>query len=336
MTRRDRTTGLPTESRTGPSQKKGNFFRSFQVGRYVVIALTLVLLFFIIGFFVYRIYEKDNWGEKTILEVGDETFSLQYYADRFFYYAQSNSGVGVPILQESLLFTLENEALIKILAEEKGMVVDENLIDKALEALLGVPKERLGKSNPDFEMYLEMQLEITGMQRSSFERFIAVGEVEKLLLSKLKSEMPVGGDLLTFRSILVATEMDAVDVLARIQKGDNMGSIAQTDSLDRVGRQNDGLTTKPPSLIDEKLLSVLENLEIGDISSQPIQLDENLWAVIRYEELLTVQAYSEEHLNALARENLDDLVKNARARVMIKRNLSSEDLAVVEDHTRVE
>ena len=130
--------------------------------------------------------------------------------------------------------------------------------------------------------------------------------------------------------------MDASDVLTRIKKGENMGSIAQTDSLDRIGRQNDGLTTKPPSLINEKILSVLGNLEIGDIASHPIQLEENLWAVIRYEELLIVQAYSEEHLNDLALQNLDDLVKNARARVMIKRNLSSEDIAVVEDHTRVE
>ena len=336
MTRRDRTTGLSTESRTDPSQNKRNFFRSLQTGQYAVIALTLVLLFFVIGFFVYRIYEKDNWGEKTILEVGDEAFSLRYYADRFFYYAQSNPGTGIPILQESLLFTLENEALIKILAAEKGIVVDEDLLDKAFETLLGVPKNRLGKSNPDFETYLEMQLGITGMQRSSFERFIAAGEAEKLLLSKLKSEMPAGGELLTFRNILVATELDASDVLTRIKKGENMGSIAQTDSLDRIGRQNDGLTTKPPSLIYEKLLSVLENLEIGDIASHPIQLEENLWAVIRFEELLTVQAYSEEHLNDLALQNLDDLVKNARARVMIKRNLSSEDIAVVEDHTRVE
>ena len=336
MTRRDRTTGLPTESRTDPSQNKGNFFSSLQTGRYAVIALTLVLLVFIIGFFVYRIYEKDNWGEKTILVVGDEAFSLRYYADRFFYYAQSNSGIGVPILQESLLFTLENEALIKILAEEKGIVVDEDLLDKALETFLGVPKKLLGKSNRDFEMYLEMQLEITGMQRSSFERFIAVGETEKLLLSKIRSEMPAGGELLTFRSVLVATELGAFDVLTRIKQGENMGSIAQTDSLDRIGRQNDGLTTKPPSLIYEKFLSVLEDLEIGDISSQPIQLEENLWAVIRYEKLLTVQAYSEEHLNALAMQNLDDLVENARARVMIKRNLSSEDIAVVDDHTRVE
>ena len=84
MTRRDRTTGLSTESRTDPSQNKRNFFRSLQTGQYAVIALTLVLLFFVIGFFVYRIYEKDNWGEKTILEVGDEAFSLRYYADRFF------------------------------------------------------------------------------------------------------------------------------------------------------------------------------------------------------------------------------------------------------------
>ena len=85
----------------------------------------------------------------------------------------------------------------------------------------------------------------------------------------------------------------------------------------------------------DSIVSV-KNLEIGDIASHPIQLEENLWAVIRYEELLIVQAYSEEHLNDLALQNLDDLVKNARARVMIKRNLSSEDIAVVEDHIRVE
>ena len=336
MTRRDRTTGLPTESRTDPSQTKGNFFRSLQTVRYAVITLTLVLLIFVIGFFVYRIYEKDNWGEKTILSVGDETFSLQYYADRFFHYAQNNQGIGVPILQESLLFTLENEAIINILAEEKGIVVDKGLIDEALETLFGVPQKVLGKNNQDFVMYLEMQLEITGMEQSSFERFIAVGEAEKLLLSELKREMPVGGELLTFRSVVVATELDAADVFTRIQSGEDMGSIAQTNSLDRIGRQNDGLITKPPSLISEKFFSVLENLEIGGVSSRPIQLDENLWAVIRYEKLLTVQAYSEEHLNDLAMQNLTDLVKNARARVMIKRNLSSEDIAVVEEHIRVE
>ena len=336
MTHRDRTTGLPTEPRTDHSQNRGNFFKSLQTGRYAIIALTLILLVFIIGFFGYRIYEKDNWGEKTILSVGDETFSLHYYADRFSYYVQINPGIGIPILQESLLFTLENEALIKILAEEKGIVVDEDLIDKALETLFGVRKKILGKSNQDFEMYLAMQLERTGMERSSFERFIAVSEAERLLLAKLKSEMPGGGELLTFRSVVVGTELEAADVFARIQSGEDMGSIAQIDSLDRVGRQNDGLITKPSSLIYEKIFSVLENLEIGGISSHPIQLDENLWAVIRYEELLTVQTYSEEHLSDLAIQNLNDLVKNARARVMIKRNLSSEDIAVVEDHMRVE
>ena len=336
MTRRDRTTGLPTQSRLNNSAEKRNFFKSLQDGRYALIAATVLLFLFVVGFFAYRFYEKDNWGGKTILVVGSESFSLRYYADRFFYFRQSNPSVGIPILQESLLFTLENEALVKIIASERGIVVNDDVLEKAIEALLGVPKKLDGNSNKNFEIYLNNQLEITGMERSSFERLISAIEVERLLLDDLKQEVSVTGVMLTYRSVAVRGESDARDIYVRVQDGEDMGLIAQTESLNRAERQNDGLVIKPLGLVAEEILDALEKLEIGGPPSEPIQLDENIWIVVRYENRQLNQSYSTEHINALTENHLANLVRSTRTRVPIKRNLDSVDIELIEEHVRLE
>jgi parvulin-like peptidyl-prolyl isomerase len=131
--------------------------------------------------------------------------------------------------------------------------------------------------------------------------------------------------MVTLRVVSVADEETAAEILQRIQGGEDMGTIAQTESLDLESRQQDGLTQPTPielyaeavqeEITDQPEETLIEPFEVG-----------NNWWVARIERAQEDGTYSDTQRDRLAEVDLAALIDETRDTLDIEQSLSNSDI----------
>lgn len=324
MTQRERTTGLPRARRRERGPQKGRF-QGFGVGtgygRLAILGGALALLLAVIGLFAYRIYEEQVLQpRKVILRVAGEEFKLDYYADRLGEFARGNSGVSAGLLEQSLFQKLEEEGLGNAVAREQGITVSDDDVKKEIALELGSDA-----GTPAYDRLLRARLKQTGYKLGTYERVTEAKLYNQRLTDKLRENVGEIGESILVRSVATNTREEADGVQVRVRNGENMGTIAQRESIDLTTRQQDGLLeAQPAGLFDPRIRDHIQNAEAGQLLA-PLQLDDR-WVVLRVENRDNQFKLSEEQRTKLARQELDKQVAAARDRIKVKRDLDSDDL----------
>ncbi len=125
--------------------------------------------------------------------------------------------------------------------------------------------------------------------------------------------------------VSLASEEDAQAIRDRIEAGEDMGTIAQTESLDIQSRQEDGLTQPtPPELYADSAQEALADQPVDTLVG-PIQVGNNWW-VARIERVQDDGTYSDTQRDQLATVDLTDLIDQQRESLDIEKNLTNSDI----------
>lgn len=333
MTRRsDRTTGLPRSRRRSDERRRDQTSR-LQVGErtahIAIISAAVALLAIVVLIMALGEYH-DRWGHgrEVILRVDEESATLSYFADRLFGYALE-SPLGGLSPEIGLMDQLEDELLTVQLARERSITLDDDATDAQISADLGIP---VGGDRSAFDAALRNQLRTSRMSLSTYRRRAEARAARSALLDLARDEVGADGELISLRVVVVSDRETADAVLGRIQSGEDMGTIAQTDSIDLVSRTEDGLLDpKPMALLAPEIAAAIQDLDVGSLAG-PISIDEVEFWVVRLEDR-SDGTYSDSDREQLAQLRFDGWLDERRTGADIRRTADSGDYAWAAEHT---
>lgn len=338
-TRRERTTALP---RLRPRQEKAIAERRFlgrtwserEVRGVVLGGLTLVLLV-IVGALAWNWYADAVLRPRSaVITVGDEKFSLSYYADRLGDFTAENQDVGSQLLiEQALLSKLEEEGLTMAVARDRGIALSEADVTQAIATRLGVP---VGGTGSPFDARYRAELKTTGMSDTNYRRLVRAELADTRLREQLRAEVGETGELVTLRGAALATREEAEAVLKRVQGGENLGTVAQTVSIDTTSKVNDGLlTAAPPPLLPDALKAAIEGRAAGTLIENVVEVEGRFW-VLKVETRDPAGAYNESHKEQLIDLRFQELIDAKRAELLaagkLKRSFDPDDARWAREH----
>lgn len=325
MTRRDKTTGRPRrrESERHAPGAGERFTWGEKHTRLAILSAVGVLLAVVLGLIGYQWYDE-NVGKpnKTVLQVNDQEFSLEYFTERIIPFATENPRLSRGFLEPALLTKLEEEAVTIAEAERRGVDTSDEAVTQFIADELGVAP---GGAGTPFDTLYRQRLRETGLSNSDYRRLSRAALAEAALLEQITEELGDTGPKIEMRVVVLGTETEANEVVERIEDGEDMGTIAQTDSADIESRQQDGLLTlTPPELFPESVRTAMEGQETGTLLG-PV-LVQTQWWVFRVEREEEAAEYTDTDKEQLASSRLSQLISELRAAADVTRSLSDSDV----------
>lgn len=334
MSRRERTTALPRQRegtlRTTSSQRTVFGRGGEGAARLVILGIAVLLLVIVAGALAYRVYANNVLRpNNVVLTVGEDKVKLKYYTDRLYEFALANSQVSVPVLQSSLLTKLEEESLTVQLARERGIDLSDEAVTESIANKLGVP---VGGSGSAFDSRYRAELSRVGMSDDNYRRLATAELADTKLREQITAEVGDAGEVVTLRAVASISEEESQSVFNRITGGEDMGTIAQTESLDLGSRTTDGVqSAAPPKLFPDELQEALEGKADKELFG-PVEIGSQWW-VFRVESRDPEGPYTDSQKTALAGIAFDDAIAAKRATLKITRSLSASDAEWAREHT---
>ncbi len=333
--RAERTTALPRpRPRTAASSQRRVFGVAWSEAhaRLAILAGAGVLLLLVLGLIGYRWYDDHvATPNRVVLTVGSEKFKLNYFASRLYQFAQANqqSGSTLTVLEQQLVTKLEDEALTIQLASDKGVNLSHDEITKQIASELGVP---VGGPGSSFDTLYRQRLKTTKMSDANYRRLAKANLANTRLLAQLRNDLGDTGEMVSIQAVVSNSQDAANAILQRVKNGEDLGTIAQTDSTDVQSRQNNGvMLPEPPTLLPDNVRTAIEGKQAGPDLFGPVQVQNNWW-VFRIDKRDPTAQFSDAQKDQLAQAHLDDAIKARRSSTNIVRNLSSSDIAWAEKH----
>lgn len=327
MARRERTTALP---RSRPRGKRGEQAPRFagvawteQRLRALIIGGAGVLLIAVLGAFAFGIYnEQVLRPQQVVLQVGDEKTRLNYYADRLLPWLQENSssGVSTSVLEEQLLAKLEEESLTLLLAEERGITISDADINQGIADSLGIT----GAGGASFDALYRQKRDELKMSDASYRDMVKASIAHDRLLAEIRDELPAEGEQFELRTVVLNSKEKADEIFGRIEGGEDIGSVAQSESNDLDSRQQDGIMPpEPAELLPANVRAAVQGKNRGDLLG-PVEVAGNWW-VFRIERKENIP-FTEAQRDQVAELELKKLIAEKRPQVSIKRSLDASDV----------
>jgi hypothetical protein len=248
MSRRERTTALPRQRQRDRSVAAGRTFLgrhwSERDARFAILGGAALLLLAVFLAFAWRWYDSNfRRPDTVVLTVGSEEVKLNYFADRLYEFAIANQQTSFSLIEAGLLAKLEEEALTVLVARDRGVDLSSDAVTIAIAEKLGVP---VGGSGSLFDQRYRAELRRLAMSDGNYRRLATAELADRRIRELIETEIGDATELVTFRRISLATEEEANTVLERIQGGEDMGTLAQTLSLDTETIQQDGIAVPEP------------------------------------------------------------------------------------------
>ncbi len=334
MARRERTTALPRRRERERTVHRRTFLgvaRDERSVRWAILGGASLLAVLVIGILLVNFY-RGRWvrPNEAVLSIDGQEVTLKYYADRLLPFLQENasSGLSAALLEQSLLTKLEDETLTELMAKDRGITISDDDLDAAIAEDLGVP---VGGDGSAFDNLYRQRLKEVGMSDGNYRRLIRAGVADKRIKAELTRDVGESSALVTLRTVVLNSEESAKTIRARIANGEDMGTLAQTESLDLTSRQSDGvMQPEPVTLLPESLRTAIDGKGEGAVLD-PVQVDRNWW-VLKVEKRDPAGVLSDAQKTQLVQVEFDRLLAEKRKNASIDRNLDAGDIRWAEDH----
>lgn len=334
MARRERTTALPRRRGREQLHRRRTFLGlawDESSVRWAILGSASLLLVLVFGILAVNLY-RGRWvrPNEVVLSVDGHDVKLRYYSDRLLPFLQQNasSGLSQSLLEQSLLTKLEDEQLTELMAADRGITISDDDIDAAIAEELGVP---VGGDGSAFDNLYRQRLKAVAMSDGNYRRLVRADVADARVKEQLKNDLGETSEMITLRSVVLNSEERAKEIQARINAGEDLGTLAQAESLDLTSRQVDGvMQPEPAKLLPESIRTAVEGKAEGTLLG-PIQVDTNWW-VFRVEKRDPAAVLTDAQKTQLVQLEFDRLLAEKRAAVRIERNLDAGDVRWARDH----
>jgi foldase protein PrsA len=211
---------------------------------------------------------------------------------------------------EIVLNTLENNEVIRQGAVTLGIsITDEETTEQIKVSLFPDPEE---VSEEEFQESYQQLLDSLHLSDESFRSFIEADMLRLRVNEYMVGKTPEAALQVHVQGILVATEEEAQDVVARLGSGEDFADVAQEVSIDPASKESGGdLGWFPEGIKVTEFDAVAFNLELGTLS-EPFSTQQGYW-VIEVLEKEDNRPLAEAARQQLGSQSFSDWFQNQRA-----------------------
>lgn len=261
--KKKRTARRAEEQAPSPKVKKINWKEKRPA--FIIGAVVIVFMLIIFGISYYPTYIAPM--RITVISVDDVNIRMDYFLKRC-----EASGTD-PMY---MLTNLAQEEIIKLEAPKYGIEISPEEIDQALRTIAAGASENIAES--EFKEWYRQRLNETGLSNSEYREIIATSLMSSHLYIYITSGMSMTAEQVHLHTILLDTEEEANDVLARLEAGENFADLARELSMDAISRENGGdLGWIPRGVAYESRYDyVIFDLDIGVVSEPQAYYDSSV------------------------------------------------------------
>jgi hypothetical protein len=221
----------------------------------IITVLVILLILVIIGISYYPTYIAPF--RITVVSVDDVNIRMDYFIKR------CKAAGSDPMY---MLTQIAQELTIKLEAPIYGLKVTPEAIEQALREMAQGASENITDS--EFKEWYRQRLNEVGLSNSEYRDIIGTGLLSSYFYDYLTERMPTAIEQIHLHVILLDTEEEAIEVKARLDKGEKFADLAKELSLDALSRDNGGdLGWVPQNAIYESMYdSIIFDLDINTIS----------------------------------------------------------------------
>jgi hypothetical protein len=213
----------------------------------------------------------------------------------------------------SMLTSLSREIIIQKEAELLELEPSDEAIDQKLREMAQGGSEGITES--EFREWYRQRLNDSGLSDKEFREITATAILSEYFRELISSVTPTTAEQVHLHIILLDTEDDALDAIARLEAGENFADLASELSMDTASGENGGDIGWIPRgvALDSRYDDIIFSLDVGEIS-EPMPLynssvtDPASPALVNYYLFLVSEKADDREINE---EYLDTVYDNA-------------------------
>ncbi len=203
----------------------------------VVVALLTVGAGLAVFAVVRGLWEERNRPNSAALKVGDTTYSLRYFAQRLRMHLSevggTASGSAATAAFQDVAQRIVQEDLLHRFAAELGLALDPQEVEDALRQRVGAQPPAEGEEDP-FPRRYQQELTRTGLSDEQYRRMVEGDLLLDRALKHFQAQAPAQAEAVRYRQIIVRSPVEADQIIARVQGGEDFAAIATASSLDSL------------------------------------------------------------------------------------------------------
>jgi hypothetical protein len=229
---------------------------------FIIIGIVVVVILGILAPLYYLNYVKPF--NRTIITVDDVQLSMRYFLER------TRLADSDPL---TMLESLTNELVIKIVAPQYGIQVTDGDIDQELRNMASDGTGDI--SDVEFKEWYRQLLNDNKVSDSQYREMVYINLLTSRLHVYLAERVPTVAEQVHLHVIVVWTYEEAQTVVDRLEVGEDFATVAQEVSIDTESKDKGGdLGWIPPAIfIYEDQIAALEVNEISAIIPYYSQTD---------------------------------------------------------------
>jgi foldase protein PrsA len=226
---------------------------------FIIIGVILAVMLAVLAIPYYQNYIAPF--NRTIITVDDQQINMRYFLER----AKVSGADPMSMLQ-----SLTNELVIKIMAPQYGIQVTETDIDQQLKIMASDGTGEI--SDIEFKEWYRQQLNESGVSNDQYRELVYLGLLSSRMQDYLAELVPDTAEQIHLHSITVPTYEEAQTVLDRLDAGEDFATVAREASSAPDAAETGGdMGWMPPAVSTYD--TQLADLDIGEVCVIPYYSD---------------------------------------------------------------
>jgi len=261
---------------------------------WIIIPLLIALSLGLVGYWYYDSYVA-VWHQ-PVAKVNGKVIDMDYYVKMLRYYSLGSDPAGVASF---VLPQIEEDELVRQGAEKFGIEVTADEVDQQIRDIFSptpIPTITPGEGNEtptpaptqvegtptpqqDFDDTYKQWLDLFQLSDEGYSQIVETSLLRQGIADYFKeTEVPREGEQVLLHSIVVESEEKALEVVARIEEGEDFADLAKELSVDEGSKENGGNLGWVPRDIYPELDEIAFGLE-PEVVSEPIPVGQNYYLI---------------------------------------------------------
>ncbi len=239
----------------------------------IAIVLLVVAALGLVGFgFLSDYIAKQNRPGSTAVQIGETSYSVEYFTNRLKMYVKQLGGSGAQTAQPSTAIPaivsqiVAENAVLNNASEKQASATDDD-VNTQIASQLGIKA-----TDANFQSRLQEELTRNGLTETQYRDFIKARVLQTKLNDAFSAALPATIESVHYRQIQVDSLATADALRAQIEGGADFAALAKEKSSDAATKDQGGdAGWVPRGLLDKATEDTLFGLSANQLTTYPTQ-----------------------------------------------------------------